>query len=189
MCFPSKCTLVMLEKPSTIIQFQKSLESRTNDILLDLAALRGKECRFHCRIYTLKLVSKSSHTTLRGIFWSATWNKNITNTAVSTSCSQAEILTTSYRRWAASSGYNPTRSQYQETYSIYQSDATPIWVTLHFDLFQSCWHSEAPLCIVPHKLRRRKEQRGGWWVGRKSRNLRMGRSKDELNQKMGCRCF
>lgn len=41
-----------------------------------------------------------------------------------------------------------------------------------FDLFQSCWHSRAPLCITPHKLNRRIEKREIWWVGRRSRNLR-----------------
>lgn len=60
------------------MHFWMSLESQSNNIILDLAALQGSECRFHCRIYTLEVASKSSHTSLRCIFWSATWNKKKT---------------------------------------------------------------------------------------------------------------
>lgn len=87
------------------------------------------------------------------------------------------ILATSYKRWAVFSGHNPTTSRYQEAYSIYQTDATPIWVTLHSDLFQSCWHSGAPLCIVPRNVGRRKNA---------ERRRRMSGKTEQKSEDGGC---
>ena len=111
--------------------------------------------------------------------------KTLLTQSSSPACSQAEIFTTSHQKvgsvvWPRSSK-KPISANIQCT--VHRCDATPIWVILHFDPFESCWHSEAPLCIIPHKLRRRREQRGGGWVGRRSRNLR--RSEDGRNQNMG----
>lgn len=141
---------------------------------------------FHCRFCTLKWVSKSSHSSLRCIFWSATWNKNITNTFTFTCCSQEECLPTWNQRWTTLSDRKIQWGANTRKHIVY-TDTAPIWFTLHSDLLQSCWHGEAMLRIIPPQVKRRKskdEER----VGRQSRNLKECRAQSGWMKKYTCTC-